>query len=67
MNEFLASCLRQYEQQQQQQGNGGQQPEPSPNADPRTNILRCLMSWITLGAFPLATIETNPIVHFAFR
>ncbi len=33
----------------------------------RTNILRCLMSWITLGAIPLEGIEQNALMHFAFQ
>ncbi len=33
----------------------------------RTNILRCLMSWVTLGLFPLEGIERNRLTSFAFE
>ena len=56
VSDFLECYLQRYQEPQQQ----------VTGIDPRTNILRCLMSWVTLGSFPMATIHDNPVVHFAF-
>lgn len=51
VNEFLQMCLAQ---------------KGLENESYRANILRSMMSWISLGSFPLSTLSNNPILSFAF-
>ena len=39
----------------------------SRNSSVRTSILRCLKSWLEIGAFPLQGIEQNPVMVHAFN
>ena len=54
--QFLATCLQ-----------SEQLLSRSNAAGVRTSILRCLKSWVEIGAFPLQGIEQNPVMVHAFK
>ena len=53
--QFLTSCLQ------------SEQLLSRNAAGVRTSLLKCLKSWVEIGAFPLQGIEQNPVMVHAFK